>query len=69
MGVFRTEITHLQDFIKLRHTLLYISFHQTDDVSKLNEEQMKMLKEHQQEIASDEPMLPIDFVQEFKKLL
>ncbi|WP_152393161.1 phosphotransferase enzyme family protein [Paenibacillus guangzhouensis] len=62
------ELIYLQDFIKLRHTLLYISFHQTDDVTNLNEEQMKMLKEHQREITSDEPMIPIDFVQEFRKL-
>jgi len=63
------ELTYLHDFIKLRHTLLYISFHQTDEIANLNEDQMKMLKEHQREIISDEPMIPIDFVQEFKDIV
>ncbi len=62
------EIVYLQDFIKLRHALLYVYFHQANDVSNLNEETMNWLKELQRVAASDEPMLPIDFVQEFKSI-
>lgn len=62
------EIVYLQDSIKLRHVLLYIYIHQANDVSNLDEESMNMLKELQRVAASDDPMLPIDFVQEFKSI-
>lgn len=38
-------------------------------MSNLNEESMNWLKELQRVAASDDPMLPIDFVQELKKHL
>ncbi|WP_208919950.1 hypothetical protein [Paenibacillus uliginis] len=53
---------------ELRHALLYIYFHQANDVSKLDEESMNRLKEIQRVAASDDPILPIDFVQEFKSI-
>nr|WP_145163860.1 phosphotransferase [Paenibacillus terrae] len=62
------EIVHLQDAIKLRYALLYIYFHQANDVSNLDEQSMNWLRELQRVAASDEPMLPIDFVQEFKSI-
>ncbi|WP_116230327.1 hypothetical protein [Paenibacillus sp. VMFN-D1] len=62
------EIVHLQDVIKLRYALLYIYFHQANDVSDLDEQSMNWLKELQRVAASDEPMLPIDFVQEYKSI-
>lgn len=62
------EIVHLQDVIKLRYALLYIYFHQANDVSDLDEQSMNWLKELQRVAASDEPMLPIDFVHEFKSI-
>jgi amicoumacin kinase len=62
------EIEYLQESIKLRYVLQYIYFHQANDVSNLDEESMNRLKEIQQIAASDEPMLPIDFVHEFKSI-
>lgn len=62
------EITYLQDFIKLRHTLLYIIYHQTNDVTQMDEQTKRELKQHQCEISSDEPMIPIDFVDEFRQI-
>ncbi|KRF06785.1 aminoglycoside phosphotransferase [Paenibacillus sp. Soil766] len=62
------EIVHLQDAIKLRYALLYIYFHQANDVSNLDEKSLNWLKELQRVAASDDPILPIDFVQEFKNI-
>lgn len=62
------EIVYLQDAIKLRHVLLYVYFHQANDVSSLDEESMNRLKELQRIAASNDPILPIDFVQEFKSI-
>ncbi|WP_106767647.1 hypothetical protein [Paenibacillus faecalis] len=62
------EIEYLQDSIKIRYILLYVYFHQANDVANLNEESMNWLKELQRVAASDDPMLPIDFVEEFKSI-
>lgn len=62
------EIVYLQDSIKLRHVLLYVYYHQANDMSNLDEESMNRLKELQRVAASDDPMLPIDFVHEFKSI-
>lgn len=66
--VTEDEIAYLQDFIKLRHTLNYIIFHQTNDVTRLNEEASRLLKQHQREIETEDPMIPVDFVQEFRDI-
>jgi len=46
----------------------FIYFHQANDVSNLDEESMNGLKELQRVAAYDDPMLPIDFIQEFKSI-
>lgn len=67
--VSEEEISCLHEFIKLRHTLNYIIFHQVTDLTQLNEQQWSLLSQHQAEIATEDPMLPIDFVYEFKHML
>ncbi|PZD97077.1 aminoglycoside phosphotransferase [Paenibacillus sambharensis] len=62
------EIEYLHDSIKLRYALMYVYFHQANDVSQLDEASMNWLQELQRVAASGDPMLPIDFVQEFKSI-
>ncbi|MFD0618180.1 phosphotransferase enzyme family protein [Paenibacillus sp. GCM10027629] len=62
------EIAYIQDFIKLRHTLLYIVFIQVGHLSRENEEQLQRLLQHQHEVISEEPLIPLDFVAEFSQL-
>jgi len=62
------EIAYIQDFIKLRHTLLYIVFIQVGYLSRENEEQLQQLLQHQREVISEEPLVPLDFVAEFRHM-
>ncbi|OPA73772.1 aminoglycoside phosphotransferase [Paenibacillus selenitireducens] len=62
------EVSYLHDFMKIRHTLLYIILHQTSDITTLNPEQLKIRAQHQSEIVTEEPLLPIDFVYEFTQI-
>ncbi|WP_314589879.1 phosphotransferase [Paenibacillus terrigena] len=62
------EIAYLQDFIKLRYTLLYIIVYQTSDLSIWSEEHIEQLRQHQHEVISEKPLIQLDFVAEFRQL-
>ncbi|WP_152391889.1 phosphotransferase enzyme family protein [Paenibacillus guangzhouensis] len=62
------EIAYIQDFIKLRHLLLYIVFNQVGILSRETEEQQQKLLQHQREVISEEPLVPLDFVAEFRSM-
>jgi len=62
------EIASIQDFVKLRHALLYIVFNQIGYLSRETDEKLQELLKHQREVISEEPLVPLDFVAEFRHM-
>jgi amicoumacin kinase len=63
------EIRFLDDFIKLRHALLFVIFHQAYNVEELDSEGLALLNNHRQEFMAEEPIIPIDFYAIFQSLI
>lgn len=63
------QIQYLEKFIKLRHAMLYIIFHQTHDVALLDETGQSLLEQHRNEILSQAPLFKVDFSLEYHYLL
>ncbi len=53
----------IPDFIRLRHAVQLVIFHQTSHIGTLNEQQLEMLETHHEEVRNGIPMISSDFWQ------